>query len=541
MNNAIFNFENPQNEVTLNYAPNSPERELLTKELKRLESTQIEIPLIIDGKEVKTGKLGKVVMPHDHGHVLATYHMATEKEVEMAAKAAIKAQKLWADTDWTVRSAILLKAAELLATKYRPLINASTMLGQGKNAFQAEIDAACETIDFLRYNAFFASKIYNEQPKSGFNQLNKMEYRALEGFVFTVSPFNFTAIASNLNMSPVLMGNTTVWKPATTSIFSNYYLMKIFMEAGLPDGVINFLPGSGSVIGKVAFGQKEFAGVHFTGSNETFNSIWRSISENLSTYRSYPRIVGETGGKDFVFVHPSANELEVAVAIIRGAFEFQGQKCSAASRGYIPKSLWPKIKELLLQMVSEISVGDVRDFKNFVNAVIDENSFNNIMSYIDHAKNSPDAKILAGGNGDKSKGYFIEPTIIETTNPKFKTMEEEIFGPVMTIYVYDDNDLEQAIELCDQTSPYALTGAVFARDRVAAAYISEKLKNAAGNFYVNDKPTGAMVGLQPFGGARASGTNDKAGGSLNLLRWTSPRTIKETYLPATDFRYPFMM
>ena len=459
----------------------------------------------------------------------------------MAAKAAIKAQKLWADTDWTVRSAILLKAAELLATKYRPLINASTMLGQGKNAFQAEIDAACETIDFLRYNAFFASKIYNEQPKSGFNQLNKMEYRALEGFVFTVSPFNFTAIASNLNMSPVLMGNTTVWKPATTSIFSNYYLMKIFMEAGLPDGVINFLPGSGSVIGKVAFGQKEFAGVHFTGSNETFNSIWRSISENLSTYRSYPRIVGETGGKDFVFVHPSANELEVAVAIIRGAFEFQGQKCSAASRGYIPKSLWPKIKELLLQMVSEISVGDVRDFKNFVNAVIDENSFNNIMSYIDHAKNSPDAKILAGGNGDKSKGYFIEPTIIETTNPKFKTMEEEIFGPVMTIYVYDDNDLEQAIELCDQTSPYALTGAVFARDRVAAAYISEKLKNAAGNFYVNDKPTGAMVGLQPFGGARASGTNDKAGGSLNLLRWTSPRTIKETYLPATDFRYPFMM
>lgn len=541
MNNAIFNFENPQNEVTLNYAPNSPERELLTKELKRLESTQIEIPLIIDGKEVKTGKLGKVVMPHDHGHVLATYHMATEKEVEMAAKAAIKAQKLWADTDWTVRSAILLKAAELLATKYRPLINASTMLGQGKNAFQAEIDAACETIDFLRYNAFFASKIYNEQPKSGFNQLNKMEYRALEGFVFTVSPFNFTAIASNLNMSPILMGNTTVWKPATTSIFSNYYLMKIFMEAGLPDGVINFLPGSGSVIGKVAFGQKEFAGVHFTGSNETFNSIWRSISENLSTYRSYPRIVGETGGKDFVFVHPSANELEVAVAIIRGAFEFQGQKCSAASRGYIPKSLWPKIKELLLQMVSEISVGDVRDFKNFVNAVIDENSFNNIMSYIDHAKNSPDAKILAGGNGDKSKGYFIEPTIIETTNPKFKTMEEEIFGPVMTIYVYDDNDLEQAIELCDQTSPYALTGAVFARDRVAAAYISEKLKNAAGNFYVNDKPTGAMVGLQPFGGARASGTNDKAGGSLNLLRWTSPRTIKETYLPATDFRYPFMM
>ena len=540
MNNAIFNFENPQNEVTLNYAPNSPERELLTKELKRLESTQIEIPLIIDGKEVKTGKLGKVVMPHDHGHVLATYHMATEKEVEMAAKAAIKAQKLWADTDWTVRSAILLKAAELLATKYRPLINASTMLGQGKNAFQAEIDAACETIDFLRYNAFFASKIYNEQPKSGFNQLNKMEYRALEGFVFTVSPFNFTAIASNLNMSPVLMGNTTVWKPATTSIFSNYYLMKIFMEAGLPDGVINFLPGSGSVIGKVAFGQKEFAGVHFTGSNETFNSIWRSISENLSTYRSYPRIVGETGGKDFVFVHPSANELEVAVAIIRGAFEFQGQKCSAASRGYIPKSLWPKIKELLLQMVSEISVGDVRDFKNFVNAVIDENSFNNIMSYIDHAKNSPDAKILAGGNGDKSKGYFIEPTIIEATDPMYVTMCEELFGPVLTIYVYDDNKFDEVLDTVDKTGTYALTGAIFSQDRYAVDKAMKKLVNAAGNFYINDKCTGAVVGQQPFGGGRASGTNDKAGSAYNLLRWVTPRTIKETFDPAKDYRYPFL-
>jgi len=541
MNNAIFDFNNPQNETILNYAPGSHESTMLTGELKNLESNRIDIPLIIGGKEVRTGKIGNIVMPHDHGHVLATYHMATEKEVKLAIDAAIKAHEAWAETDWTVRAAILLKAAEMLSTKYRYVINAATMLGQSKNAYQAEIDSACEAIDFLRYNAYFASKIYSEQPKSGFNQLNKMEYRALEGFVFAVSPFNFTAIASNLNMSPVLMGNTTIWKPATTAIFSNYYLMKIFMEAGLPNGVINFLPGSGSLIGREVFGSKDLGGIHFTGSNGTFNSLWRSMSENLGMYKSYPRIVGETGGKDFIFVHPSANALEVAVGIIRGAFEYQGQKCSAASRGYIPKSLWPEIKDLLIQMTSEITVGDVRDFKNFMNAVIDETSFDNIMGYIDFVKNSNDAKIIAGGKGDKLKGYYVQPTIIVTTNPKFRTMEEEIFGPVMTIYVYDDQDLEETIELCDQTSPYALTGAVFSKDRIAAAYICEKLKNAAGNFYINDKPTGAMVGMQPFGGARASGTNDKAGGNLNLLRWTSPRTIKETFAPATDFRYPFMM
>jgi len=541
MNNAIFDFENPHNEQILNYAPGSNERILLTNELRELESSRIEIPLIIGGKEIRTGKLGKIVMPHDHEHVLATYHMATEKEAKMAVDAAMKAHEAWAETDWTVRAAILLKAAELLSTKYRSLINASTMLGQSKNAYQAEIDSACETIDFLRYNAYFASKIYSEQPKSGFNQLNKMEYRALEGFVFAVLPFNFTSIASNLNMSPVLMGNTTIWKPATTAIFSNYYLMKVFMEAGLPDGVINFLPGSGSLIGKTVFGSKDLGGIHFTGSNNTFNSLWRSVSENLNMYKSYPRIVGETGGKDFVFVHPSADQLEVAVGIIRGAFEYQGQKCSAASRAYIPKSLWQGIKDLLIQMTSEIGLGDVRDFKNFMNAVIDEASFDNIMGYINFAKTSGDAKIIAGGSGDKTKGFFIQPTIIETTNPKFKTMEEEIFGPVITIYVYEDKDYDSALSLCESTSPYALTGAVFSRDRVAAAQASHRLKNAAGNFYINDKPTGAMVGMQPFGGARASGTNDKAGGNLNLMRWTSPRTIKETFAPATDFRYPFMM
>ncbi len=540
MNNAIFNFEEPKNEKILDYSPGSNETVELKKEIEKIQSAEIEIPLIIGGKEVRTGKLGKVVMPHDHGHVLATYHMATEKEIKLAIDAALDAHKMWSNIEWTVRASILVKAAELLSIKYRNLINAATMLGQSKNAYQAEIDSACETIDFLRYNAYFASKIYSEQPKSGFNQLNRMEFRPLEGFVFTVCPFNFTAIASNLNMSPALMGNTTIWKPATTSILSNYHLMKIFQEAGLPDGVVNFLPGSGAIIGNAVLSHKDLGGIHFTGSNSTFNSLWRKITENLEIYKSYPRIVGETGGKDFIFVHPSANPLEVAVGIVRGAFEYQGQKCSAASRGYIPKSLWKQIKDLLIQMTSEIKVGDVRDFKNFVNAVIDENSYNSIMEYINFTKKSTDAKIIAGGNGDKSKGYFIEPTIIETTNPFFKTMVEEIFGPVMTIYVYDDKDYEKTLQLCDETSPYGLTGAIFSKDRIAVADACNQLRYAAGNFYINDKPTGAMVGMQPFGGARASGTNDKAGGNLNLYRWISPRTIKETFAPATDFRYPFM-
>lgn len=540
MNNAVFNLEDPKNEVVLNYGKGSPEREELFRELEKQSNLQIEIPLIIGGKEVGTGKLGKVVMPHDKNHVLATYHMATEKEVEMAIRESLNAFEEWSNLSWLIRASIVLKAADLISIRHRHLINAATMLGQSKNIQQAEIDAICETIDFLRYNAYFAGQIYAEQPKSGFNQLNRMEYRPLEGFIFAVSPFNFTSIASNLSMSPALMGNTAIWKPATTSILSNYYLMKIYQEAGLPDGVVNFLPGSGAMIGNIVMNHKDMAGIHFTGSNATFNSLWHKVNENLSQYKSYPRIVGETGGKDFMFVHPSAGSLEVAVGIIRGAFEYQGQKCSAASRAYIPKSLWKEIKEMLIQMATEIKVGDVMDVSNFMNAVIDEGAFDTIMGYISEAKKSPDAKVIAGGNGDKSIGYFIEPTIIETTNPYFKTMQEEIFGPVMTIFVYEDKDLEKTIQICDQTSPYGLTGAVFSRDRVAASKICEKLRFSAGNFYINDKPTGAMVGYQPFGGSRASGTNDKAGGYLNLLRWTSPRTIKETFAPATDYKYPFM-
>jgi 1-pyrroline-5-carboxylate dehydrogenase len=540
MNNAVFNLEDPKNETVFNYGKNSPERVELFKELKRQSQEKIEIPLIIGGKEVRTGKTGKVIMPHDKNHVLATYHMATEKEVNLAVAESLKAFDEWSNLSWVIRASILIKAADLISIRHRHLLNAATMLGQSENVYQAEIDSACETIDFLRYNAYFASQIYAEQPKSAFNQLNRMEYRPLEGFIFTISPFNFTAIASNLNMSPVLMGNTTVWKPATTSILSNYYLMKIFQEAGLPDGVVNFLPGSGSLIGGIALQHKELAGIHFTGSNATFNSLWNRVSENLTNYKSYPRIVGETGGKDFIFVHPSAKALEVAVGIIRGAFEYQGQKCSAASRAYIPASLWKEIKDLLIQMASEIKVGDVGDFTNFMNAVIDEAAFDTIMQYINEAKHSAVAKIIAGGKGDKSRGFFIEPTIIETSDPNYKTMHEEIFGPVMTIYVYPDKEIEETIQLCDQTSPYGLTGAVFSSDRVAASKICEKLRFAAGNFYINDKPTGAMVGYQPFGGSRGSGTNDKAGGYLNLLRWTSPRTIKETFAPATDYKYTFM-
>jgi 1-pyrroline-5-carboxylate dehydrogenase len=541
MNNAVYNFEDPKNEKVLNYGPKDCERPLLLKELEQQSRQPIEIPLIIGGKEIRTGKMGKVVMPHNHKHVLATYHMATEKEVRLAIDEAMKAQKEWSDISWVLRSSILIKAAELISTQKRYQLNAATMLGQSKNAYQAEIDSACETIDFLRYNAYFASKIYSEQPKSGFNQLNRMEYRSLEGFILTVSPFNFTAIASNLNMAPVLMGNTTLWKPATTSILSNYYLMKIFQEAGLPDGVVNFVPGSGSLIGGIALQDKNLGGIHFTGSNATFNSLWRGVSENLPNYKSYPRIVGETGGKDFVFVHPSARPLEVAVGIVRGAFEYQGQKCSAASRGYVPKSLWPEIKKLLVDMCADIKMGDVKTFSNFMNAVIDEAAFDTIMDYIEEAKHSTVAKVIAGGKGDKTKGYFIEPTVIETSDPYYRTMQEEIFGPVMTIFVYDDIELDKALDLCDNTSPYGLTGAIFSTDRIAASHACERLRYAAGNFYINDKPTGAMVGFQPFGGARASGTNDKAGGELNLFRWTSPRTIKETFAPATNYKYPFMI
>ncbi|PID94876.1 MAG: 1-pyrroline-5-carboxylate dehydrogenase [Bacteroidetes bacterium] len=540
MNNAIFSFPLPANEPVLEYLKGSPERVKLEAELKRQSENPIEIPLIIGGKKIRTENTGKVVMPHNHKHVLATYYKATEKEVQMAVEAAKSAHEEWSNLDWTTRAAILLKAAELISTKYRHVMNAATMLGQSKNIYQAEIDAVCETIDFLKYNVSFANKIYESQPKSDVNQINKMEYRALEGIVFAVSPFNFTSIASNLNMAPIMMGNTTVWKPATTALLSNYYLMEIFMEAGVPAGVINFVPGQGSVIGKGVINSPDFTGIHFTGSNGTFNTLWNQVSQNLPNYKSYPRLIGETGGKDFIFVHPSAKADEVAISAIRGAFEFQGQKCSAASRMYVPQSLWPDISSAMKKMAEEIKMGDVTDPSNFMNAVIDEKAFDTITSYIDYAKASDEATILAGGTYDKSEGYFIRPTIIETTNPHFKSMQEEIFGPVLTVFVYADEDLEKTITLCDTTSPYALTGAVFARDRVAASEICDKLRYAAGNFYINDKPTGAVVGMQPFGGARASGTNDKAGGEFNLIRWVSPRTIKETFIPATDYKYPYM-
>jgi 1-pyrroline-5-carboxylate dehydrogenase len=540
MNNAIFNFREPKNEPLNKYLKESQERVQLQKELDFQSSMEIEIPLIIGGKEIRTGKIQKVVMPCDHHHVLAHYHMATEKEVKMAIEAALKAKEDWMNLSWIERASVFIKSAELISKKYRNALNASTMLGQGKNCYQAEIDSACEVIDFLRFNSFFASKIYGDQPTTEFDMINRMEYRPLEGFIFTISPFNFTAIAANLNASVALMGNTAVWKPATTSLLSNYYLMKIFTEAGLPDGVINFVPGQGSIIGKTVLEHKELSGIHFTGATDNFNGLWKNVSDNLSGYKSYPKLVGETGGKDFIFVHNSANPLEVATAIVRGAFEYQGQKCSAASRAYIPESLWSQIKNLILDMTNTIKVGDVRDFDNFVNAVIDEASFNNIMSYFERTNKSNDATIMIGGEGDKSKGFFIQPTLIHTSNPHYLTMEEEIFGPVMTLYVYRDNDYEETLRLCDQTSPYALTGSIFSKDKYALIQACRILKYAAGNFYYNDKPSGAMIGQQPFGGARASGTNDKSGSHLNLLRWVSPRTIKESLLPPTDYRYEYM-
>lgn len=540
MNNAVYHFKEPINEPILGYLPGSEERKQLELELKRQSKLELTIPLIIGGKEILTEKKGKVVMPHDHKHVLATYHMATEKEVKLAIDAALKAKIQWLKLSWIDRSSIMIKAAELISKKYRYQLVAATMLGQDKNVFQAEIDSACEVIDYLRFNSFYASQIYGEQPSSDVTNINRLEYRPLEGFIYTISPFNFTAIASNLNASVAVMGNTTVWKPATTALLSNYYLMKIFQEAGLPDGVINFVPGSGSLISKVVLEHPDLAGIHFTGSTATFKTLWKTTSENLDRYRSFPKLVGETGGKDFIFAHSSARPLELATAIVRGAFEYQGQKCSAASRSYIPKSLWRETKKHMLQMASEMKVGDVRDFNNFVNAVIDEHAYDNIMSYIQRAKKSKDTEILIGGTGDKSKGYFIQPTIILTSNPHSLTMEEEIFGPVMTIYLYDDADFEKTLHLCDATSPYALTGSIFSNDKYAMVLACKILRYAAGNFYINDKPSGAMVGQQPFGGARASGTNDKAGSNLNLLRWTSPRTIKETLLPPTDFKYAYM-
>jgi 1-pyrroline-5-carboxylate dehydrogenase len=541
MNNSVFQFAVPANEPVNDFAPGSSSRALLKQELERMVGTVVDIPLIIGGREIRTGRTKDVVMPTDHGHVLARVHMAGEAEVRMAVDAAVAAQQTWSALSWVERASIMLKAAELLSKRYRSRINAATMLGQGKNAYQAEIDAACEVIDFLRFNVYYASQIYQDQPLSALDHLNRLEYRPLEGFVFTVSPFNFTAIASNLNTAVALMGNTTVWKPATTSLLSSYVLMQVFMEAGIPAGVINFVPGQGKLVSDIVLDHPMLAGLHFTGSNATFDSLWRGIAGRLGRiYRSYPRIVGETGGKGFVFAHPSADPQEVATALIRGGFEYQGQKCSAASRAYIPTSLWPEVHRQMGEMLGRIKVGDVRDFSNFVNAVIDEASFDNIMGYIERARTSDDAKILFGGNGDKSKGFFVQPTVIQALHPRFVTMEEEIFGPVLTIHVYEDERYEETLRLCDTTSPYALTGAIFSRDRFAYIDACRILRYAAGNFYINDKPTGAMVGMQPFGGARGSGTNDKAGGPLNLLRWVSPRTIKETFAPARDFEYPFL-
>ena len=540
MNNTTFFFERPKNEVVMGYAPNSPERDSLAIELERQYNTVIEIPLIIGGKEIKTGKMGKVVMPTEHNHVLANYHMATTETVEMAIKASIEAHDKWSKLHWIERCSIMLKAAELLSKKYRNLLNAATMLGQGKNPYQAEIDSACEAIDFLRFNAYFASKIYAQQPISDNTAINRLEYRPLEGFVYTISPFNFTAIACNLNIAPVIMGNVTVWKPATTAILSNYYLMKLFKEAGIPDGVINFVPGSGSVISEACFASKHLAGIHFTGSTTTFNNFWKQIGDNMRIYDTYPKIVGETGGKDFIFAHKTTNPKELAVAIVRGAFEYQVQKCSAASRGYIPQAIWEETLVYIKEMVADIKQGCVRQMSNYVNAVIDEKAFDTIMKYVERAKVSPEAKVVVGGKADKSVGYFIEPTIILTTNPKYETMETELFGPVFTIYLYDGEKYEETLHLCNTTSPFALTGSIFSNDRYATEKALDILRYAAGNFYINDKPTGAVVGNQPFGGARASGTNDKAGSELNLYRWVSARCVKETLIPPTDYRYPFM-
>ncbi|MBR6445410.1 MAG: L-glutamate gamma-semialdehyde dehydrogenase [Prevotella sp.] len=540
MNNSLIQFATPANEPVKTYLAGSPERVELEKELERQSKLVVDIPIIIGGKEIRTGDTGKVTCPHDHKHVLATYHKVGKKEVEMAVEAAMKAWKEWSETPWTTRAAIVMKMAELLATKYRPILNAATMLGQSKNIYQAEIDSACESIDFFRYNVHFASKIYAMQPKNGAMHLNYMEYRPLEGFVLAVTPFNFTSIGSNLCMTPVLMGNVALWKPSTGALLSNYYLMQLYKEAGLPDGVVNFLPGSGALIGEVATQSKYFAGLHFTGSTSTFNALWRQAGQNLGEYLNYPRLVGETGGKDFIFVHPSADPKAVATAAFCGAFEFQGQKCSAASRMYIPKSLWKEVLADIKKMAKEVKMGDVMDPQNFINAVIDEVSFDKIKSYIDFAEKAKDAKIVMGGKCDKKKGWFVEPTIIETTNPHFKSMEEEIFGPVLTVYPYDDDKVEETAKLCDTTSPYGLTGAVFGRDRMAVEDLTNMLSYAAGNFYINDKPTGAVVGMQPFGGARASGTNDKAGGKFNLIRWIIPRVIKETLVSPTDYRYSYM-
>ncbi len=541
LNNAILKVPMPFNEPIYDYAPGSPERAKLKAALDEIAGKRIEIPLIIGGKEVRTGNLGQAVMPHDHQHVLADYHQAGEAEIAQAIDAAMAAKQQWAALRWEERAGIFLKAAELLSGKYRYVMNAISMLSTSKSAFQAEIDAACELIDFLRFNVYFAQQVYSDQPLfSPKGVWNSVQQRPLEGFVFAVAPFNFTAIAGNLATAPAIMGNTVLLKPASSCVYTPYLIMQILKEAGLPDGVINFIPGRGSMVGRVCLDHRDLGGIHFTGSTAVFHQMWQTVGSNIDKYKSYPRIVGETGGKDFIFAHSSANVKKVVTAIIRGAFEFQGQKCSAASRAYIPRSLWPEVHKGLEHDMAKIKMGPVTDFGNFFNAVIDENAFTTITEFIEYTKKADDARIIIGGGYDDSEGYFIEPTVILADDPHYRTMEEEIFGPVMTIYVYDDEKYAETLELCDQTSIYALTGAVFASERTAVSLALSKLENAAGNFYINDKPTGAVVGQQPFGGARASGTNDKAGSYLNLLRWVSTRTIKETFDAPEAFQYPFM-
>lgn len=540
MSNAFFNVPTPKNEVVKSYNKGSAERLELEKELKNLKSSTVDIPMYIGDKEVRTGKTVSMHPPHELSHNLGNYHRGDKSHVEDAIKAALSAREQWANTPWEARAAIFIKAAELLAGPFRAKMNAATMLCQSKNAFQAEIDAACELIDFFRFNVHYMTQIYKDQPQSAEGIWNRLEYRALEGFVFAITPFNFTSIAANLPASAALMGNVLVWKPADSQIYSAQVIMELFKAAGLPDGVINMVYTDGPEAGDVVFKHPDFAGLHFTGSTKVFQHLWKEIGTNIDKYKTYPRIVGETGGKDFIIAHSSSNAKEVSTAITRGAFEFQGQKCSAASRAYIPSNLWDEVTKSVVEDVKSFKMGSPEDFGNFVNAVIDERAFDKISGYIDIAKNSKDAEIIAGGNYSKEKGYFIEPTVVVAKDPKFTTMCEEIFGPVITLYQYPADKYEETLDLVDSTSPYALTGAVFGIDRYAVQLAVKKLENSAGNFYINDKPTGAVVGQQPFGGARASGTNDKAGAMQNLMRWVSARTIKETFVPPTDYRYPFL-
>lgn len=540
MPKGIYNVPKAINEPVKSYAPGTPEREQIAAKFKEMYNSTVDVPLYIGAEEIRTGNTKEINPPFDHKKVVGHYHQAEKQHIEQAVEAALAAKKQWAAMAWEHRASIFLKAAELLAGPWRARINAATMIGQAKTVHQAEIDSACEFIDFLRFNVEFMTRIYAEQPISSEGVWNRMEHRPLEGFVYAITPFNFTAIAGNLPASPALMGNVVVWKPSATQMYSAYVIMEVFKEAGLPAGVINMVSGNSAMVSDVLLSSPDLAGVHFTGSTGVFNDIWAKIGQNISRYKTYPRIVGETGGKDFVLAHPSARPAQVATALSRGAFEYQGQKCSAASRAYIAKSIWPEVKDLLIADLKSMKMGSPEDMGNFISAVITEGSFDKLAKYIDAAKNATDAEIIAGGGYDKSKGYFIEPTVIVTTSPKYDTMCEELFGPVLTIHVYDDAKWEETLKLVDETSPYALTGAIFSQDRYAIEQAAKALENAAGNFYINDKPTGAVVGQQPFGGARASGTNDKAGSILNLLRWVSPRTIKETFVTPTDYRYPFL-